>query len=77
MLTSGLAFDHYIINVHLYYAADQRFEDLSHQSLVSCSSIFEFERHDLVTIEPMQCYKGGFFLILWSHGDLVVSEENI
>ena len=63
MLFSGFSFDHYIVNVYLYHATDQKFEDFSHQPLVSGSSIFELERHDLVIVESVQHYEGGFFFV--------------
>lgn len=77
MLTSSFDFDYYIINVYFYDAANQWLEDLGHQPLVSCSSIFESERHDFITIESVWSYEGGFFFILWSHWYLVVSGERI
>ena len=77
MLLSGFAFNYDIINIYLYCVADQRFEDLRHQSLISGASIFEFERHDFVAIKTVWRYEGCFFYVSRGHGDLVVSEEGV
>ena len=77
MFPSGSAFNHYIIDVYFHCAADQRFEDFRHQSLISGASVFESEWHDFVAIEVMRCYEGCFFLVSWGHGDLVVSGEGV
>ena len=77
MLFPGFSFDHYVINVYLYHVTDQRFEDFSHQPLVSGSSVLEPEWHNLVAIKSMQRYKGSLFFICQSHRNLMVSKESI
>ena len=77
MLISGFDFDHDIVNIYLYCAADQRFEDLCHQSLISGANIFESKWHDFIAIETMWRYEGCFFFISRGHGDLVVSREGV
>ena len=67
MFLSGFAFNHDIINIYLYCAADQRFEDFRHQSLISGASVFESEWHDFVSIETMCVMKAVFSL---SVGDM-------
>ena len=68
---------HNIVNIYLYCAADRRFEDLRHQSLISGASVFESEWHDFVAIEVMRCYEGCFFFVSRRHGDLVVFGEGV
>ena len=43
MFLSGFSFNHDIINIYLYCAAYQRFEDLCRQSLISGANVFESE----------------------------------
>ena len=77
MPLSGFSFNQDIVNIYLYCAADQRFEDLRHQSLISGASVFESEWHDFVAIEAMWCYEGCFLFVSRGHGDLVISGEGI
>ena len=77
MLLSGFAFNHDIINIYLNRVAYQRFEDFSHQSLISGAGVFESEWHDFVAIEVVWCYESCFFFIIRGHGDLVVSGEGV
>ena len=77
MLLSGFAFNHDIVNIYLYCAADQRFEDLRDQSLISGASVFESEWHDFVTIKTVWRYEGCLFFVNRGHEDLVVSGEGV
>ena len=77
MLLSNFAFNHNIINIYLYCAADQRFEDLRHQSLISGANVFESERHDFVAIKTVWRYEGCLFFVSRGHGDLVVFGEGV
>ena len=77
MLLSSFAFDYDIVNIYLYRVAYQRFEDFSHQSLVSGASIFESEWHDFIAIKAVWCYECCFFFIIRGHGNLVISGEGI
>ena len=77
MLLLGFAFNHNVVNIYLYCAADQRFEDLCHQSLIGGASVFESEWHDSVAIETMWSYEGCFFYVSRGHGNLVVAGEGV
>ena len=77
MLLSSFAFNHDIVNIHLYRVAYQRFEDFSHQSLISGASIFESEWHDFIAIEAVWRYECCFFFVIQGHGDLMISGEGI
>ena len=77
MFLSGFAFNHDIVNVYLHCAADQRFEDLRHQSLRSGANVFESERHDFVAIKTVWGYEGCLLFVGGGHGDLVVSGEGV
>lgn len=77
MFLSGFAFDHDVINIYLHCAANQRFENLRHQSLISGANVFQSERHDFVTVKTVWHYEGCLFLVSRGHGDLVVSGESV
>ena len=52
-------------------------EHLGHQPLIGSPSIFQTERHHIVTIETMGSDERCFFRIWGVHGDLVISQEGI
>jgi hypothetical protein len=52
-------------------------EECYHCLLVSCSSIFQIEQHDLIPKGTSRSDECGFLLILFSHFDLTISKEDI
>lgn len=71
----GLAFHHNVIDIDFHGPADQGFEDLCHQPLISSVNILELKRHEFVAVQSMWHHKGCLFLIWLKHGDLVVPGE--
>lgn len=77
VFATGFAFHHNIVNTDFHSLTDQRFEDLSHQPLISSASILEPKWHNFVVVQPVRCHKGYLFLIWLEHGNLMVPEKNV
>jgi len=52
-------------------------EECYHCSLVSCSSTFQTEQHDLTPKGTSRSDECGFLLILFSHFDLTISKKDV
>ena len=73
---SGLQLDELVVNVDLHYLTDLFLEHHIDKTLIGCSGIFEYERHDLIA-DPAVRDEGSVFLIRYMHRDLVVSRIGV
>ena len=55
-------FDNHVVDVYFDTLAHYMAEDFIHQSLISCSCVFQAERHDLVKVVSIVTDEGVLFM---------------
>lgn len=70
MISPGLDFDDYVVNIHLNVPSQLVIEDFIHRSLIYTPCIIlKSEWHHLIAIQPLVCDKGSMDLVMFSHWD--------
>ena len=73
MLLARVRFDNNIVHIYLHVPPDHVMENVIHQVLISSSSVFEAERHDLVEKIAEVRSKCCLFSVMVMHLDLIIS----
>jgi len=71
--TTDRGFDNHVVDVYFDTFAHYMVGDFIHQPLVSCSYVFEIERHNFIKVVDVICDEGGLVHISYGHWDLNVS----